>query len=252
MEQPNQAYPSFSPLGEEGVIVVFGDAFMPETQREVAQFSRALAAKPFPGFVEHVPAYVSVCVYFDVDHVASAFETAEQGERPYEAVVARLQELLLSMSGKDDAAMASERPVKRVPVCYCPACGPDLGELAKRCGMARDEAARLHSSASYTVAMLGFLPGFPYMSGLPPALAAPRLNTPRPLVPMGSVGIAGRSTGIYPSDSPGGWRLIGRTNVRLFQPEQVPPSYLENGDAVAFVPLSHAELFPPEPKGEER
>jgi KipI family sensor histidine kinase inhibitor len=132
----------------------------------------------------------------------------------------------------------------RIPVVYD---GEDLAELARSRGLAAEELARRHAAASYRVAFVGFAPGFGYLSGLPPELAAARLASPRPLVPAGSVAIGGSWTGIYPSASPGGWRLIGRTSVRLFEPGGDPPSLLAPGDRVEFEAVRAEEIRSPAP-----
>jgi KipI family sensor histidine kinase inhibitor len=130
----------------------------------------------------------------------------------------------------------SETPgrVIEIPTRYGGEYGPDLEFVAKHNGLTPDEVVRIHTSQSLRVFMLGFSPGFPYIGPLAPEIAAPRLATPRTLVPAGSVGIAGRQTGIYPSESPGGWRLIGRTDLKLFAPAKDPPALLRPGDYVRF------------------
>ncbi len=123
-----------------------------------------------------------------------------------------------------------------IPVCYGGEEGPDLADVAALHGLTQDQVIALHSEPTYQVAFLGFSPGFPYLEGLPPVLATPRLDAPRKRVPPGSVAIGGSHTGIYPLASPGGWRIIGRTPLRLFQPETAPPTLLAMGDQVKFVP----------------
>ena len=241
--------PRIVPYGEEAVLIVFGESFEPQAHLQVTAFSRMLAAEPFPGYVEHVPSYVSVCVYFDPLQIIE--EAAGSPVRlPHEAVIARLQAMLarLNGAGEELPPHVSGKQV-RIPVCYCPECGPDLPELAASRNMTPEQAAALHSQAKYTVSMIGFLPGFPYMNGLPEALSTPRLSAPRSAVPPGSVGIAGLQTGIYPMSSPGGWRLIGRTGAALFRPDRTPPSLLEVGDEVIFVPLPHHEALSVEVAG---
>jgi inhibitor of KinA len=124
-----------------------------------------------------------------------------------------------------------------LPVCYGGEFGPDLEEVAARCGLSAAEVMARHSTAEYRVYMLGFSPGFPYLGGLDPAIAAPRRETPRLRVPAGSVGIAGMQTGIYPQESPGGWQIIGRTPGRLFRPDRAEPCLLGPGDRLRFVPV---------------
>lgn len=127
-----------------------------------------------------------------------------------------------------------------IPVAYGGEAGPDLNFVAQHCGVSPDEIVRQHASVEYRVAFVGFMPGFAYLSGLPSELAVPRRATPRKLVPAGSVAIAGGQTGVYPLDSPGGWQLIGRTTVRLFDSGRQQPSLLETGDIVRFVPSEEA------------
>jgi inhibitor of KinA len=129
-----------------------------------------------------------------------------------------------------------------VPVCYGGEFGPDLDDVATHCGVSAERVVELHSSAEYVVHFLGFSPGFPYLGGLPEALATPRLASPRVRVEAGSVGIAGGQTGVYPLASPGGWRLIGRTPLRLFSADAEPPALLAMGDRVRFVPISRSEF----------
>ena len=124
-----------------------------------------------------------------------------------------------------------------IPVRYGGADGPDLDGVAYHAGLDADAVVRMHADAEYTVHMIGFAPGFPYLAGLPPQLATPRRASPRARVPAGSVGIAGSQTGIYPLSTPGGWRLIGRTDARLFRPAHEPPTLLAVGDRVRFVPI---------------
>ncbi len=234
--------PRFIPLGEQAVIVSFGDKPEPETQRSVARLSRDIESSPFPGFIELVPTYTTVCIYYDV---TAAFEAgfADPGDprSMYEAVCEWLGRRIDAMI-RADAGRAEAGKHLRIAVCYCEACGPDLPALAANGGMRPEAAAALHASALYTVSMIGFLPGFPYLSGLPEALSAPRLDTPRALVPPGSVALAGLHTGIYPAASPGGWRLIGRTALSLFDASRSPPSLLAAGDTVTFEPIAHEEL----------
>lgn len=153
-------------------------------------------------------------------------------------VVARVAELLEELP---------ERPVgagrhRSIPVVYGGEFGPDLDEVATQLGLPADEVVRRHAGAELTVEILGFAPGFPYLGTLPGELEVPRLATPRTRTPAGSVGIAGRRSGIYPAELPGGWRVIGRTPISLFDPRRDPPAYLAPRDTVRFAPISPAEF----------
>jgi inhibitor of KinA len=132
---------------------------------------------------------------------------------------------------------AWETRTVEVPVSYGGECGPDLEAVARHAGLTPARVVELHASASYLVYFLGFSPGFPYLGGLPVELATPRLATPRKRVPAGSVAIGGSQTGVYPMESPGGWHIIGRTELRLFEPEADPPALLRMGDHVRFTPI---------------
>jgi len=162
----------------------------------------------------------------------------DPGETSIEDLCLGIREL---ESKPDELGVSKSRWVQ-VPVCYGGDLGPDLTYVARQNGLTEDDVVAIHSSATYLVYMVGFLPGFPYLGGMSSAIAAPRLQEPRTKTPAGSVGIAGAQTGIYPVESPGGWRIIGRTPVELFAPREVPPARLSMGDHVRFVPISLSEF----------
>ncbi len=184
-----------------------------------------------PALLDLVPTASTLTLVFDPDRLdAPAVEAA---------VRTRLGE-----AGTDAAPAAAPRVVE-IPVCYGGAFGPDAAEVAACAGLHEEELIEAHAGAEYAVAFLGFSPGFGYLEGLPERLAAPRLPMPRLRVPAGSLGIAGRQTGVYPQTMPGGWRIIGRTPLRLFDPRRDPPALLAAGDRVRFVPIggdAYAEL----------
>lgn len=181
---------------------------------------------------EVAPAYRSLLIRFDPLRIG----------RP--ALAARVARLLARLPAADPVPPGR---VVEVPVHYGGADGPDLPLVGAQAGLSPAEVVALHAAPLYRVFMLGFTPGFPYLGGLPPRLATPRLLTPRPRVPAGSVGIAGPQTGVYPVESPGGWRLIGRTSLRLFDPAAARPFLLSPGDRVRFVPVDEAGGRPLEP-----
>lgn len=163
--------------------------------------------------------------------------TAEQARR----LRTTLHDLLLSaLEHEGDADAGSERPAIEIPVCYDADLAPDLGEIAAAAGLAVDEVIRRHGASPHRVLMMGFAPGFAYIGGLDPALAVPRRATPRPRVEAGSVAVANGQTAVYPFASPGGWNVIGRTPLAMFDPAREPPSVLEAGDRVVFVPIDRA------------
>ncbi|AFC33104.1 hypothetical protein PM3016_6478 [Paenibacillus mucilaginosus 3016] len=167
-------------------------------------------------------------------------DTGNEGT-PYAWVCAWIREALSGLEQEQEAGGQPGRTVV-VPALFGGEAGPDLVQVAGRTGLTPEGAVELYCSAVYTVHLIGFLPGFPYLGGLPSPLAAPRLAQPRALVPAGSIGIAGLQTGIYPVDSPGGWQLIGRTPLRLFDAERTPASLLQPGDRVRFQAVSGEEL----------
>lgn len=199
------------------------------TPEAIAAACERLGRAAIPGLLDVTPARETLLLAFDM-RAADAAALAE----------ARVCESLRGMTLEGDRR-DTRAPID-IPVCYGGEFGPDLESLASMHGMAAEDAARAHASATYTVEFIGFSPGFPYLVGLPANLATPRLAKPRPRVAPGSVAIADDRTGIYPSATPGGWRVIGRTPLRLFDPTREAPSLLRAGDRVRFAPISEAEF----------
>lgn len=221
--------PIFSPAGDSAILIRFGDRIDLEINRRAHALARRIAAGPLPGIGEAVPGYTTLLVQYD----------------PLRLEYERALEWLWVQAGQAvDEPLPAPRRVT-VPVRYGGEYGPDLEFVAEHCRLSPGEVVRLHSGGEYPVFFLGFTPGFPYLGGLDPRLAAPRLATPRTRVPAGSVGIAGPQTGIYSVDSPGGWRLIGWTPLRLFDPGADPPARLAPGDLVTFIPEMDGGWRPP-------
>lgn len=216
----------FLPAGDSALVVEFSAEISPAITARVHALARALEDQGRPGLGEAVPTYRSLLLRYDPLTLSYA-----------EVCSLAADALACSQIGEE----SSSRPVE-IPTVYGGDFGPDIGFVAAHNGLTPDDVIRLHSAATYTVAMLGFAPGFPYLSGLPTRLATPRLSTPRQAVPAGSVGIAGSQTGIYPSATPGGWQLIGRTPLALFDPRRDPPALLRPGDRVRFVPIPAEEF----------
>ena len=219
--------PRIEALADDAWRVVLGDPPTPDDT--LLPRVHALAARlrdDAPGWLRDVvPTWASIAVFFDPDAIDPA------------AVQAWLQARCNAVDA--GAAMPSARIIE-VPVCYGGDHGVDLAPAAAELGLTTDTLIARHAGTVYTVGMIGFAPGFPYLAGLDPALALPRLATPRTRVPAGSVAIGGAQTGIYPRESPGGWRLLGRTPLRLFDPARAEPSLLAPGDRVRFVPIDAA------------
>ena len=215
---------SFVPASDRSLLVSFGDAISIDVHRQVVALTRDLEKYPIPGVSNIHPAYCSVLIVFDplaTDHDSVRSAVSE-----------------LTASGHSPRA---ERRIVELAVCYGGEFGPDLEELAQERGLTLDRAIDLHSSAEYVAYFIGFVPGFAYLGGLPDQLAAPRLKTPRQRVAAGSVGIAGMQTGVYPFETPGGWRLIGRTPSAIFRADRDPMSLIALGDGVRFVPITAEE-----------
>jgi len=221
-----KAFPKITPASDQSTLVAFGDRLGLDPHRDVLRFTTLMqrAADPFVRNVH--PAHASVLVSFDARLVSHAQLETLLRER-----LRALREI------EPPPARAIE-----IPVCYAPEFGLDSAEVASLHRLTVEEVVRLHSTATYRVDFIGFSPGFPYLSGLPPQLATPRLATPRTRVPAGSVAIGGAQAGIYPLASPGGWRILGRTHLRLFDPEQSPATRLQIGDRVTFRSITRTEF----------
>jgi KipI family sensor histidine kinase inhibitor len=206
------------PASDCSLLVSFGDRISPEFDGGVLRLLRAFEELP-RGILNLHPAYASVLIDFD----------------PRRRTHGEVERMVRARWEEAQAAPLAEPRCLEIPVRYGAECGPDLEDVARHTGLSAAEVVRLHSSAAYQVYFLGFSPGFPYLGGLPPELATPRLPAPRKKVPAGSVAIGGHQTGIYPMDTPGGWRIIGRTAVRLFDAAANPPALLRAGDRIRFV-----------------
>src|SRR5690348_14665222 len=225
---------TLSPLGDRVLRIELGRTIDPVVHRRVRAVCARLESRPVAGTIELVPAFASVAVHYDPALVADD----RTATAPYARFAASVE---AALAGLGEVALPEPRTIE-IPVCYGGEFGPDLEEVAQRHAITSNEAVRLHSEAAYSVYMLGFAPGFAYLGGLPPQLATPRRDEPRVAVPAGSVGIGGIQTGIYPLVSPGGWQLIGRTPLRLFDPARERPTLLAVGDRVCFRPIASEDF----------
>jgi KipI family sensor histidine kinase inhibitor len=218
-------FPRITPCGESALLVEFAPVISAAVNDRVHSLAEDLAARVIPGLVETVPAYGSLLVYFDLCRIR------------YRKLRAMLRRRI-AQAGEGSAAA---RTLFFIPVCYEGEFAEDLGEVASHTSLSREEIIRRHTAPRYRIFMLGFLPGFPYLGGLDPALQTPRRKTPRIAVPRGAVGIGGNQTGIYPLESPGGWQLIGRTPVRPYDSRREEPVLYKTGDFIAFFPVGTKE-----------
>jgi KipI family sensor histidine kinase inhibitor len=226
MPTPVDSGARFQPASDRSLLIYFGQQITLEAHQRVIRLLRLMELQPVAGIHNLHPAYCSLLVTFD-------------------ALKLRHDELQAILRGYldrlEDARLPEPRQLE-IPVCYGGEHGPDLDEVAALHGMSPAQAIELHSSVTYVVYFLGFVPGFAYLGELPEALATPRLVTPRKSVPPGSIGIAGNQTGVYPFATPGGWRLIGRTPFSMFQPDRKNMSLLSIGDRVRFMPASKEQF----------
>jgi KipI family sensor histidine kinase inhibitor len=217
-----QCLPDIEALGEDAVLLRFGERIDPALNARVLAAAHQLAQRRPPWVSDIVPAYASLAVFIDATALPNTSDVQAEAMR------------WLRDQTFGDTTVQSERTVT-IEVHYGGEHGPDLETVARHAGMTAADVIARHAAGRYTVAMLGFAPGFPYLLGLDPILAVPRLASPRLRVPAGSVAIGGAQTGIYPREGPGGWQLIGRTTQRLFDPSREQPSLLSPGDRVRFV-----------------
>ncbi len=224
------AFPTcdIEPLADDAWLLRFGDRLDPQLNAAVHAMAWRLRSAGAPWLREIVPAFASLGVFFDPEidpaRVHAQLQAMVEGFEP----------------GASTASSVPARTVE-IPVAYGGDFGPDLESAAAELQLSPQALVQRHCAGDYTVAMIGFAPGFPYLWGLDPALALPRLATPRARVAAGSVAIGGAQTGIYPRESPGGWRVLGRTPLALFDPEREPPTTLQPGDRVRFVAIDADE-----------
>jgi KipI family sensor histidine kinase inhibitor len=220
--------PTIEPLGEDALLLRFGDSIDIDTNARVHAAARCIEAARPQWLCDIVPAYASLALFVDVARIPSGADPLDVGTR-----------WLRTLQQDDDALVARSRVVD-IPVHYGGTDGADLDAVAAHAGLVLEEVIARHAAVEYRVAMLGFAPGFPYLLGLDPLLAMPRLDTPRLQVAAGSVGIGGLQTGIYPRSGPGGWRIIGRTDATLFDATRASPALLAPGDRVRLVPTGRS------------
>jgi inhibitor of KinA len=225
------------PFGDQTIAVRFGTTISEQLHDYIQILMMDLERHPFEWIIEAVPAFTMVTLTYDPFFIYSKVGVSRS---PYAFVKDELESRLKEIDWK----RSTEREARTVhiPVCYGGEFGPDLDYVATVNGLSPEEVIRIHSEGTYLVHMIGFAPGFPYLGGLSKKISTPRRDSPRLVIPKGSVGIAGDQTGVYPLKTPGGWQLIGRTPISLFNPHSEFPSLLKAGDHIRFVPINDSEF----------
>lgn len=213
---------SFSPLGDQAIIIEVGNAINEDTHNQIKAITSVLEANPPHWMTEFIPAFTTITIFYN-----PLLLLYNEAETDLAALLEKASEMKPPLS----------RTVE-IPVCYGGSYGPDLEFVAQHNGLSAEEVIRIHLEGTYTVHMIGFAPGFPYLGGMSEKIAAPRRETPRMQIPARSVGIAGNQTGVYPISTPGGWQLIGRTPLPLFTPNKKNPGLLRTGDKIIFRQIS--------------
>ena len=219
--------PTISPVGDQAISIDFGQVIDPKINRHIRQTIERIKELQLEGIIELVPTYCALLVEYD----AMLYSYSD---------ICKSMESILA-EGMTDATNELVTVVE-VPTVYGGEFGPDLSFVASHNHLSEDEVISIHSGTDYLVYMLGFIPGFTYLGGMDPRIATPRLSSPRTLIPAGSVGIAGEQTGTYPSDSPGGWQIIGRTPVTMYDMSKAQAALLNAGDYVRYVPIDENEF----------
>ena len=223
------------PLGDSALTLDFGNSITESVNKEVLSLFHNLQQQPFAGMVELVPAYSSLTIYYNV---IALRQIIQKDISAYEWMKKKLEVFLANSTNENE----NTRQQIRIPVCYDEEFGHDLISISEKINLSKEKIIQLHTGKPYRVFMLGFLPGFPYMGKTDKKIAVARKDEPS-MVMAGSVGIAGRQTGIYPMNSPGGWQIIGRTALKLFDVEKKDPTLLKPGDLVEFYSVSKEEYL---------
>ena len=215
------------PAGDSALVVEFGNEINEAVNEKVHALAKKIRQKNIPGITEMIPTFRSLLVSYNMLQISYS----------------KLSVMLSVLSRELEMNQGAHHRIVKIPCCYGARFGADLTDMERLTGLSREEIIELHSSVDYKIYMLGFLPGFVYLGGLDKRLEVPRLDTPRVRIGKGAVGIGGNQTGIYPMDSPGGWRLIGGTPVDLYDPEREDPVLLRAGEYIRFVPISIMDYY---------
>lgn len=212
----------YYPAGDSALVVEFGRQIDEAVNDRVHALAEWIRRRQFRGVSEVIPTFRSLLICYDPCKIS------------YRRLVRRLQ----TWDDTGCSGDGAEKTIHRIPVCYD---GPDLADMERLTGLSREEIIAIHTGTDYKIHMMGFLPGFVYLGGLDPRICVPRLDTPRTRIEAGSVGIGGSQTGVYPVASPGGWRILGVTPVRFYDPDREEPILCKAGEYIRFVPISRED-----------
>ena len=227
------AHYNISNCGDHAVTVELGDAIDLATHQKIIALFNQLSNTHIAGLRDVIPAYTTITVVYDIAAIKKVTSAAA-----YKYISEQIEKAISECDWKKESLLSDIN----IPVCYDISLGIDLPEMSKQKEIPIEEIISIHTSATYNVYMLGFLPGFAYMGIVDDKIATPRLSKPRTNVPAGSVGIAGNQTGIYPLDSPGGWNIIGQTPLQMFDAKKEKPCLVKPGDRIKFIPISLDEF----------
>ena len=222
------------PLSEKAITIELGNTISEENHYRVLSLQQFIHQLNIPGFIETVPAYCTLTIYYNPLEIIKTIPETDTGISKW--IIQHLESSLVNW--QPEQFISIQTNVIEIPVCYEEEYAIDLNEVAAYHHTTKEEIINIHSTNTYRVYMMGFSPGFPYMGILPGSIATPRKNQPRLKIPAGSVAIAGNQTSIYPLESPGGWNIIGRTPLKLFNKENIKPFLLNTGDKIKFIPIS--------------